>query len=114
MSPCNAMRLRSRQENCATGVSPFATRTAAAAALDMWQFAPAPSVMLMASARSRKRDARAISTPESAGVGRRDLDGDDETPRPAGLLEAEALARRRHVRPDDGRSRMRAVDYPQP
>ena len=65
MSPCSAMRLRSRQENCATGVSPFATRMAAAAALDMWQLAPAPSVMLMASARSRKRDARAISTPGS-------------------------------------------------
>ena len=70
--------------------------------------------MLTASARSRKREARAISTLGIAGIGRGDLDGDDEAPRLAGLLEAECFAHRRRIRPDDGRRRMRAVDHPQP
>ena len=93
---------------------PLATRMAAAAALDMWQLAPAPSVMLMASTRSRKREARAIST-----AGSEESGGETSTvttKRPdlhacSKLKVSRAGAACGRI---GGRGRMRAVDHPQP
>lgn len=49
-----------------------------------------------------------------SGIGRGDLDGNDETSRIASLLEAEGFPRWPNVGVDDGRHRTCAIDHPQP
>ncbi len=56
-SPCMAMRLRSRQETCRTGLYPALVNKAQMATLDIWQLAPEASVALIASQTSDKTNA---------------------------------------------------------